>query len=168
MRKHKNEINVLLFQHSNGVADARGLSDHISAKELNAFNQMESETSESQLQYVVWVELRFLSDDQKQWLQKYEPDLWITLHSTKIGCSSSKELLFQKMAKLQLYIPFGILHFEALLCVDTSTSNIGNLMLVENGSYYHGMREMSVLLYFQTSLQETSFLDILYLQDFKI
>ena len=68
MRKHKNEINVLLFQHSNGVADARGLSDHISAKELNAFNQMESETSESQLQYVVWVELRFLSDDQKQWL----------------------------------------------------------------------------------------------------
>ena len=72
------------------------------------------------------------------------------------------------MAKLQLYIPFGILHFEALLCVDTSTSNIGNLMLVENGSYYHGMREMSVLLYFQTSLQETSFLDILYLQDFKI
>ena len=174
-RKHKNEINALLFQHSNGVAEAKGLSDHFSAEELSAFevfitdlDKMESETSESQLQYVVWVELRFLSDDQKQWLRKYEPVLWITLHSTKIGCSSSKELLFQKMAKLQLYIPFGILHFEALLCVDTSTSNIGNLMLVENGSYYHGMREMSVLLYFQTSLQETSFLDILYLQDFKI
>ena len=74
-RKHKNEINALLFQHSNGVAEAKGLSDHFSAEELSAFevfitdlDKMESETSESQLQYVVWVELRFLSDDQKQWL----------------------------------------------------------------------------------------------------
>ena len=125
-RKHKNEINALLFQHSNGVAEAKGLSDHFSAEELSAFevfitdlDKMESETSESQLQYVVWVELRFLSDDQKQWLRKYEPVLWITLHSTKIGCSSSKELFFKKMAMLQSYVPFGILHFEALLCVDS-------------------------------------------------
>ena len=76
---------------------------------------MDSETSESQLQYVAWVELRFLSDEQKQWRAS-------SLDHTpfnKIGCSSSKELFFCKMASLQLYIPFGILHFEARLCVDS-------------------------------------------------
>ena len=70
-------IDAILIQFPNGVAkarearearEARGLSDHFSAEKLTAFDQMESESGELQFQYVAWIEPRFLSDDQNQWL----------------------------------------------------------------------------------------------------
>ena len=113
-------------------------------KKLSAFDEMESESSKSQLQYVAWVELCFLSDDQNQWLWKHKPGLWITLHSTKMDVQVAKSSSSGKW------------HFKELLCID-SLDREQCLHFKYCGFNVSGERFLNYYEMRETSLQYTSF-----------
>ena len=49
-------------------------------------------------------------------IRLHAPELWIILNGTKIGYSKSLWWLILKLMKLQSYVPFAILHFQAIQC----------------------------------------------------
>lgn len=69
-----------------------------------------------QLQYTLWLVPYFLTKAQLEWLREHEPQLWIELHATKIGWSSSIIDFLKKMQAIQSYIPFAAVHFRARFC----------------------------------------------------
>ena len=67
-------------------------------------------------QYAVSWDYPSLNIAQMRQIRLHAPELWIILNGTKIGYSKSLWCLILKLLLLQSYVPFAILHFQAIQC----------------------------------------------------
>jgi len=67
-------------------------------------------------QYIVWWNCLSLNIAQMNQIRILAVQLWIILNGSKIGYSRSLILLLLKLLLLQSYVPFAIIHFQAIQC----------------------------------------------------